>query len=355
MERAYRPDPVLYIRLLEFIRKKRPAALATIIEAKGSTPQAEGASAIFSSGGLVWGTIGGGIVEAEVQRKARAAIKRKKSGVFTFNLAHEASEGNEAICGGRLRILLETQLEKNEPAFRALKRNLSGRRRGVLATFIRRGRAEKTAGIFRMWLGRGFQRKSLQRSPLSGFEAEIRKAFLSKKPCLVQKKSGMIYVEPHFPLSRLVVAGAGHIGQAVAHLGKLLDFEVIVIDDRPEYANATRFPEADKIVVADIGEAIRGFPISSDTHIVIVTRGHARDEDALRACIKSPAGYIGMIGSRGKVGLMRGTFLRRGWAAAAEFDKIHAPIGISINSQTVQEIAVSIAAELVSVRNQDRS
>jgi xanthine dehydrogenase accessory factor len=205
-----------------------------------------------------------------------------------------------------------------------------------------------------MWLGRDFQRKSLHRTPLSGFEAEIRRAFPGKKPFLVHDKSGMIYVEPHFPPPRLVVAGAGHIGQAVAHLGKLLDFEVIVIDDRPEYANGARFPEAHKIVVADIGEAIRGFPISSDTYIVIVTRGHARDEDALRACVKSRAGYIGMIGSRRKVGLMRGKFLRRGWAAAAEFDKVHSPIGISIHSKTVQEIAVSIAAELVSIRNQDR-
>ncbi len=350
MERAYRPDQVPYIRLLEFIRKKRPAALATIIEASGSTPQTEGASAVFSSGGLVCGTIGGGIVEAEVQRKALRAIKRKKSSLLTFNLAHDISAENEAICGGRLKILVETQPEKNEAAFRALKRSLSLRRTGVLATFIRRGRTEKTSAIFRMWLGRGFQRKSLHRTPLSGFEAEIRRAFPGKKPFLVHEKSVMIYVEPHFPPPRLVVAGAGHIGQAVAHLGKLLDFEVIVIDDRPEYANGARFPEADKIVVADIGEAIRGFPISSDTYIVIVTRGHARDEDALRACVKSRAGYIGMIGSRRKAGLMRGKFLRRGWAAAAELDKVHSPIGIGINSQTVQEIAVSIAAELVSVR-----
>jgi xanthine dehydrogenase accessory factor len=140
----------------------------------------------------------------------------------------------------------------------------------------------------------------------------------------------------------------------VAHLGKLLDFEVIVIDDRPEYANRVRFPDADRILVSDIGAAVRRFPISSDTYIVIVTRGHARDEEALRACIKRRAGYIGMIGSRRKVGLMRGKFLRRGWAAAAEFDKVHSPIGMGIHSQTVQEIAVSIAAELVSVRNQDR-
>jgi xanthine dehydrogenase accessory factor len=188
----------------------------------------------------------------------------------------------------------------------------------------------------------------------SGFEGEIRNAILEKKPLLVHLKPGMLYLEPHFPWPQLLIAGAGHIGQAVGHLGKLLDFEVIVIDDRPEYACRERLPSADRIIVSDIGDAVRDFPISSDTYIVIVTRGHARDEEALRACIKRRAGYIGMIGSRRKAGLLREKFLGRGWAAPAEFDRVHSPIGISIYSQTVQEIAVSIAAELVSVRNRNQ-
>jgi xanthine dehydrogenase accessory factor len=354
MEHAYRPDPFPYIRLLEFIRKKRPAALATIIEASGSTPQTEGAKALFSSEGLVCGTIGGGIVEAEVQRKALRRMGRKASGLFTFNLAYDISAENEAICGGRLRILVEAQPEKNEAALKALSQSLKRRESGVLATLIRKDPSKKSLDIDRLWTGSEIRTNDLHGTAFIGFKAEILRAFRGKKPFLVQEKSRRLYVEPHFPPPRLVVAGAGHIGQAVAHLGKLLDFEVIVIDDRPEYACRERFPDADKIVVADIGEAIRGFPVSSDTYIVIVTRGHGRDEDALRGCVKRRAGYIGMIGSRRKVGLMRRKFLRRGWAAAVEFEKVHSPIGIRIHSQTVQEIAVSIAAELVSVRNQDR-
>jgi len=354
MERAYRPDKNSYLELLSLIKKKRLAALATIIEASGSTPQTEGASALFSGEGLMSGTIGGGVVEAEVLKKAQGAIKRKKSGVFTFNLAHEASEENEAICGGRLRILLETQAEKNEAAFRALGRSLKRRKPGVLATLIRKDPSKKSLDIDRLWTDPDIRLNALRGTPFSGFEGEIRRAALEKNPLLVHLKPGMLYLEPHFPLPRLLVAGAGHIGKAVAHLGRLLDFEVTVIDDRPEYANRERFPDADRIIVSDIGEAVRRFPISSDTYVVIVTRGHARDEDALRACIKGRAGYVGMIGSRRKAGLLREKFLGRGWAAPADFDRIHSPIGISIGSKTVQEIAVSIAAELVSVRSRNQ-
>ncbi|MCX6575923.1 MAG: XdhC family protein [Candidatus Aminicenantes bacterium] len=354
MERAYCPDKNSYLELLSLIKKKGPAALATIIEARGSTPQTEGASALFSGKGLMSGTIGGGVIEAEVLRRALSAIKRKKSGVFTFNLAHDASQEKGAICGGRLRILLETRPEKNEAAIRALLQSLRRRKPGVLATLIRKDPSKKSLDIGRLWTGPDIRPNALRGTPFSGFEREILRALQEKKPLLVHLKPGTLYLEPHFPLPRLVIAGAGHIGQAVAHLGKLLDFEVIVIDDRPEYANGERFPDADRIIVSDIGEAVRRFPLSSDTYIVIVTRGHARDEEALRACLKRRAGYIGMIGSRRKAGLLREKFLGCGWAAPAEFDKVHSPIGISINSQTVQEIAVSIAAELVSVRNRNQ-
>jgi xanthine dehydrogenase accessory factor len=354
MQRAYCPDKSSYRELLALIKKMRPAALATIIEAKGSTPQTEGASALFSQEGLIAGTIGGGVVEAEVARKARGAIKRKKSGVLAFDLTHGASQEKGAICGGRLRILFETQPEKNEPAFRALLQSLKRRKPGVLATLIRKDASGKSLDIGRHFAGPDTGPNALRGTPFSGFEGEIRRAFLDRKSRLSHQKPGTLYLEPHFPLPQLVIAGAGHIGQAVAHLGKLLDFEVIVIDDRPEYACRERFPSADRIIVSDIGEALRRFPVSADTYIVIVTRGHARDEEALRACLKRRSGYIGMIASRRKVGLMREKFLRRGWAAAAEFDKVYSPIGIRINSQTVQEIAVSIAAELVSVRFKNR-
>jgi xanthine dehydrogenase accessory factor len=161
----------------------------------------------------------------------------------------------------------------------------------------------------------------------------------------------LFFLEPLSPLPRLVIAGAGHIGRAVAHLGHLLDFEVTVIDDRAEFANRERLPEVDTIVLDDIGRAVAEFPSAPDTYFVIVTRGHRDDAGALRACIKLPAAYVGMIGSRRKISLMREEFIAREWATAREFDRVHAPIGLPIGSKTVEEIGVSIAAELVQVRS----
>ena len=152
----------------------------------------------------------------------------------------------------------------------------------------------------------------------------------------------------------VIIIGAGHIGQAVSHLGSLLDFEVTVIDDRLEFANKDRLPEADHVIVDDIGKAVQELTISTDSYIVIVTRGHRDDSDALKQCIDSNAAYIGMIGSSRKIKLMRKMFLQEGWATPTRYDRVHAPIGIDIHSKTVQEIAVSIAAEIILVKRGKR-
>jgi len=162
----------------------------------------------------------------------------------------------------------------------------------------------------------------------------------------------LLFLEPIFPFPSLIIAGAGHVGQAVAHLGSLLDFEVTVIDDRPEYCNNKRIPDADHFIIEDIGKAIHKIPKTPDTYIVIVTRAHRNDSDALRECINSEAAYIGMIGSKRKIRLTREKFLEKGWATPFQFNRIHAPIGMEIGSKTVQEIAVSICAQLILVRRQ---
>jgi len=162
------------------------------------------------------------------------------------------------------------------------------------------------------------------------------------------------FLEPISPFPRLLIVGAGHIGQAVARQGSWLDFDISVVDDRPEYASREKFPSGTSLVVSEIERAVREFPVSADTFIVIVTRGHSHDAEALRACVRSPAAYIGMIGSRRKIALMRERFLSEGWATPPEWDRVHAPIGLKIGSVTVDEIAVSIAAELVQVRSEAR-
>jgi len=350
----------IYVRLLEGLTEQKHLVLATIVATKGSTPQVPGASALFSSEGLLEGTLGGGLLEADAQRKALKTLKKKASLLSEFSLKGDMSSEEGAICGGEVKILIDASPEVHRNTFQALSQSLIKREPGVLATFINRISEEKLS-LSRRWKERKEKFVADPGEHLSFFKKEIRKAFLEGKPFLLKikkeifpekAKERFLFLEPIFPLPQLVIAGAGHIGQAVTHLGSLLNFEVAVIDDRPEFANKERLPDADHIIVDEIGNAIQNFPISSDTYLVIVTRGHKHDGAALRQCISSEASYIGLIGSVRKIKLMRKKFLEEGWATSRQFDRVCAPIGIDIQSKTVEEIAISIAAQLVLVRSQ---
>ncbi|MFT3787976.1 MAG: XdhC family protein [Tepidisphaeraceae bacterium] len=150
------------------------------------------------------------------------------------------------------------------------------------------------------------------------------------------------------PTPTLLVAGAGHIAAALASMAPSIDFDTTVIDDRADHASAARFPSA-RCIVGDIESELRRFPITPNTYIVIVTRGHRHDAAALGAVIQSPAKYVGLIGSKRKVlTILRG--LRDAGVPVDLLRRVHAPIGLNLGAITPGEIAVSIAAELVAVR-----
>ena len=349
----------IYAQLLHFLKERKKIALTTIIGTKGSTPQVPGSSALFSPQGLVGGTVGGGLLEAETEKKALYLIPKKKSRLWEFHLEGDISTEEGALCGGTVNILIDASPEEHREAFLKLNQSLLQRNPGVLATSINKI-SEENLSILREWIEMKEEFEAVLKTPLSSFQEKIKIVFSEEKPALLKinkkkepskSKESFLFLEPVFPLSQLVIAGAGHVGQAVAHLGSFLNFEVTVIDDRAEFATKERFPEADHIMVEEIGKAIKNFPISSETYLVIVTRAHRHDAEALRQCITSQAAYIGMIGSGRKINLMRQKFLQERWATPQQFDRVHAPIGLEIYSKTVEEIAVSIAAQLVLVRN----
>lgn len=158
-----------------------------------------------------------------------------------------------------------------------------------------------------------------------------------------------LFADPIFPLPEMVILGGGHVAQPLAALAKRTGFQVTVIDDRPDFANPARFPEADRLICADFAQALTEIQVGPQSYIVIVTRGHQYDYFCLRETISLPAAYIGMIGSRAKV---RGTKerLRAEGIDAELIEQVHAPIGINIGAETPEEIAVSIMAEIICVR-----
>jgi len=158
-----------------------------------------------------------------------------------------------------------------------------------------------------------------------------------------------VYVEPILPDPTLFIFGAGHIGSCLAELAKHLGFRIAAVDDRVKYANASRFPSAESLYVGPWEEILPKLPINDDSFLIIATRGHKYDLLCLKHALKSPARYIGLLGSRRKIGLFFETLEKEG-VNPHSFERVYAPVGLEIGSETPEEISVSIAAELVAVR-----
>ncbi len=342
----------LYLQLLEFQSASQPLVLATVTKTMGSTPQKPGSSALFNIKGLLYGTVGGGVLEDKIQQSALQAITTKESGYYHFNLDKEMLNGEDALCGGQIEILIDASPFDHLSVFEEIKRSLDMKIPGVLATTVKHTVGNKVS----------IERKWFTASTVNSFNQneiavkEIKRLIQDRDPAQycefkMADTERLIFLEPIFPPPHSIIAGAGHIGKALSHIGRLLDFEITMIDDREEYANQANLPDADHILVGDAGEILEDMDLAPDSYVVIVTRGHKDDAKALRPCIGCEAAYVGMIGSRNKVALMREEFIKKGWAEPREWKDIHAPIGLDIQSKSVEEIAISIAAQLIQVKN----
>ena len=356
MESVYSNNHI-YTKLLELVEKQQPCILSTITETLGSTPQKKGNSAIFDEKGLIGGTIGGGVVEHEIQKKAAEVIRTKKSCYLRFDLGNEIADEDAAICGGGMSVVLDATPEKHKSVFKELKNAYESRIPGVLISICNSGNKGEF-DITRLWItGETFPNVSNKLRPddcdtvsqmlANPVQGEFREIVIHTSP---EYEDDYVFMESVVPLPRLIIAGAGHVGKALSHFGKKLDFEVIVWDDRKEYATSKNLPDADKILNGELTKSLGNFKVDRETYIAIVTHGHKNDADVLKMFINSEAGYIGMIGSKTKVAQVREKFLREGWTTAEKWEKIYSPVGLDIHSKTIQEIALSIAAQIVKVR-----
>jgi len=330
--------------------------LAVVTAATGSTPQKPGSAAVFGREGLLHGTVGGGLTEGRVSEYASECLITGKSAHLTFNLDNEVAEKTEAICGGVLTVLVDAKPMNHLALFKEVDKAMRERLRGVLITVITPYDGIHVM-INRHWVVSEAEVPEPCRQTLAPIvdnllRSEKQEGFISTRLTDADDEgASTAFLELLSPQPHLVIAGAGHIGRALSHLGSLLGFYVTVADNRSEYANNKNLPDADAVVVEEIGGALGRIQKNKDTYIVIVTRGHADDAEALKQCIGSDAGYVGMIGSRPKIAKMKNEFIENKWATEEQWSAIHTPIGLEINSKTVQEIAVSIAAQLVKVRN----
>ena len=345
-------SPEVLLRINEIIEIRENFALALVLKAEGSTPRKAGVRAVIFESGKIFGTLGGGLVEAQTQSRAIESCKSKIPFLFEVQLQGENRQDDDPICGGSMTILIDPNVEKHKETFKLAAEAIKNRKKGILLTTI--NQRENLSLDYQWYLHDSIPSETQfpgQEKIYSCIKSETSQLFAEGDQNSMNQKK--IFVEPVIPRPLLVIAGGGHIGQALAVQANLIGFDIIVLDDRSEFTNPELFPKEAKTICGDIAKSLGEIRPDNETYIVIVTRGHKNDADALEVCIKKPFNYIGMIGSKRKIVLIRENFIQSGLSSPEEFDKVFTPIGLDIGAVTVPEIAVSIMAELIAVRRKD--
>jgi len=297
------PVPEILRQAASLQEKQRPVVACLVVGARGSTPQSAGALMIVDDTLATLGTIGGGCVEAEVRRRAHGLLSDGASGVMQFKLDHDHGWDDGMICGGTLQIAIGPL--PDAATLRGIADDVDAREATSLAVTVD---ADEGPVVYRLQLP---------------------------------------------PRERLYVAGVGHIGQAAARLAQRLEFEVTIFDDRSELLERYT-PDGVTPQSGDVAEQLAAAPIDGDTYCLVVTRGHRHDGQALAAVVGRGARYVGMIGSRRKVKLIFDELVAAG-VSREDLDRVLAPVGVDIGAVSVEEIAISIAAQLVQQRGARRS
>ena len=283
----------IFEQLVVALDSQRLVAYCRLVETRGSTPQKAGAVMLVYADGSQTGTLGGGCVEAEVKRQAIARLLDSHAEIATFQLDHDYGWDDGLICGGRMKVLIQPILASIPEAihyFQTFGRCvLQGLGCTELVAFeTASGLPLPTLGLFQA------DHHTLAKLPAeaefpAGIVAGLKPLSTRPRPYVVQGCAAL----PLLPRCRLVIVGGGHVGQSVAQLASELEFDVCVLDDRPEMISATRFPTAHQRLGGEIAATLASLEITSDTYCLIVTRGHQHDEEALFRLIDRGARYVG--------------------------------------------------------------
>ena len=324
--------------------------VATVVRTKGSTPQKPGAKLLVREDGSGVGTLGGGCVEGDIWFAASQLLKRGGDAEHReYQLNEDLAAEDGLVCGGTMFFLIDPVYEPGE--YLSTAREIDAAYAG--------GPAVALASIVK---GRGVGAKLLIREdgttegslgdPALDADAAGRAPGLmvhGRNEYVTAASGDEYFIEAYTSPPQLVICGGGHVAKAIAPLAKTVGFRLFVTDDRKEFANVERFPEADGVVALRPEEALPTLPINANTFIVVATRGHRYDNVALEAAARTPAKYVGLMGSRRKTILIYEDLMRSG-LPMERIREIRSPIGLDIRGRTPEEIAVSIVAEMLMFR-----
>ena len=343
-------------------------AMATVLFSKGSAPRGAGACQLLLTDGSTVGTVGGGVLEHRALQELTRLLNNaaqlaststpvdaeasfawislpasSSSSVQEYTLTQDDVQNLGMVCGGNVSLAYQLLTPSLSSFFLALNNHLLHRENVWLLRQITHGQITHI----------GFTNSASNPTALPDDQLH---ATLGRKAVWHQPDADAhanaihgVMVEPVSFISHTYIFGGGHVAQQVAPLLAQLDFAPIIYDDRPEFSNPDLFPTADKVICAPFGDAAQHTPVTADDEIVIMTRGHANDLAILTYALRTPAYYIGLIGSRSKIAHTKNMLLKQGFTQD-DFSRVHTPIGIPILAETPMEIAVSVAAEMIRCR-----
>jgi xanthine dehydrogenase accessory factor len=305
----------------DLIRAGRAGALATVARARGSTPVPAGTKMLIGAEGRLLGSVGGGCVEADVIGAALDAQARRRPALVTHHLNADLAGDLGLSCGGTVDIFVEPLIA--DDAYVRVLEMAAAATSGLVRTAT-----EWTVGPVKMF-------EPLATNP-RGAAATL-------------TRDGRFVEERLTAPPRLIVFGAGHVGAAIARAAAAAGFRVVVVDDRADYADPSRFSEAITVLAADVDLALLRYPLTPADAVVIATRGHQNDALILERIAPSPAGYVGLLGSRRKKIVVTKGLSATG-VPAKSLRRVRVPVGLAIGAVTPEEIAVSVVAELIAWR-----
>ncbi len=340
---------------VEELKQENTVAVATVVRTSGSTPQKPGAKLLVRSDGSGVGTLGGGCVEGDIWFAAQELMKRGGAAEMRdYELNEDLAAQDGLVCGGTMYFLIDPI--RRSADYLDFAEEVVAAYEGGKPVAIVNMMAAPEGSSFRVG-DKMLVREDGETVGTLGDDQFDRQAARRARELMAMGKNDYVvtddgveyFIEAFTTPPTLVLVGGGHVSNAIAPVAKSVGFRLFVVDDREEFANAERFPEAEIVRSGEYAETIRGLPINANTFVVVATRGHRYDDAALAAAMETPASYVGLLGSRRKTILIYEELLHRGWPIE-RVKAVHAPIGLDIGGRTPEEIAISIMAEILAFR-----
>ena len=330
----------LFDSIISSLKGGQPVVLVSVVASSGSTPRGAGAMMAVFPGGGSSGTVGGGAVEFEAQKHAALMFDSKSTHIASYSLEKHAVADLGMICGGDVTLFYEYFDPADNRCLELFKHMCAALDKNENAWIVRRFESERAAETA-VYDGGGLHFAS------SIKEDDI-KPLLGNAPEL-SDGDVLLYAEPIMRAGRVYVFGGGHVAQELVPMLSRVGFSVVVYEDRESFAREELFPDANGIILNDFAKISDAVSVDETDYVVIMTRGHQHDFEALEQMLRTKAPYVGCIGSARKIETFKRNLVDRG-IPEAELKRLHSPIGLKIKAETPAEIAVSVTAEMILFR-----